>query len=51
MVANPPTTVKFPTLIGFNTNQNTGSVTSDFMSAPEGLSHLVTKYADGIDAG
>ena len=39
------------TWVGLNTNQKRNSLTSKFMSAPEGLAHLVTEDADDIDAG
>ena len=47
----PPTIVQLLTWIGLNNYQKRDSVTSDFISAPEGLAHLITKDADGIDAG
>ena len=43
--------MKLLTRIGLNAYQKIDSVTSDFVSAPEGLAHLVTKDADDIDAG
>ena len=39
------------TWIGLNIDQNRDSVTYDFLSAVEGLAHLVTKDTDGIDYG
>ena len=51
MVANQPTIVQLLNCIGLNTHKKRYSVTSDLMSAPEGLSHLVTKNADVINAG
>ena len=51
MVATPPTTIQLLTWIGLNTEQKRNSIISDFMSAPEGLSHLITKDDDRIDYG
>ena len=51
MVANPPTTVKLLTWIGLNTDHKRDSVVYDFWSSLQGLAYLVTKDADGIDAG
>ena len=51
MVANLPTTVQLLNWIVLNTNHNRDIVTSNFMPALEGLTHLVTKYDDVIDGG
>ena len=51
MVANTPTIVQLMTWIGLSPDYKRDSVTSDFMSATEGLAHLVTEDADVIDYG
>ena len=51
MVTNTPTIVQLLTCVGLNNNQKRDIVTPDFVSTPEGLAHLVTKDAYGIDAG
>ena len=47
---NTPRTVQLQTWIGLNNDQKRDIVISDFMSDPEGLAHLVTKDADGINS-
>ena len=48
MVVNPPTIVQLLAWIGLNADHKRNSVTSDFLSAPESLAHLVTEYDDDI---
>ena len=50
MVANPSTNVQLMSWIVLNTDQKRDSVTSDLVPATEGLSHIVTKDYDSIDA-
>ena len=50
MIVNSHIIVYLMTWMGLNINKKKDSVASDFIYSPEGLTHLVTKDADGIDA-